>query len=913
MADVRNTAQLTARARWRFPVEAAREQATVGGGQVVAGAGNLAFALVMAHLLAPGSFAQLASFLALYTVLSMPGTSISAVAALGPSRTSHLRPVMRWGGLAIGALLAVGAPWIGPLLRLPVVMVVVLGLSGPVLWSVALERGHLYGWHRYSRLVASLVAEPAVRLTAGIGLAFAFGAVGGAVGVTVAGFSALEIARRHGLVFGGSQRRGNWGEATVAPGVERHDTRSLVWTAFGFLLLVIIQNQDLLIANRMLAPAAAGRFAVISTIGGLAAFATLTVPLVLLPRSAGGERNAVGAAMGAALVLGGGALAVVAVAPQSLVAHLFGDRYVGVAQLAVPYVLAMALLGFARVLAAHRCAVGAARSTACFVLLGAVAQAVLILRYGHTPRAVALSTLAATSGLTIGLGGAMTLELPVVRDRVRTITGVLTRPATLVVTGAFALGIGLRVAVPRGLWLDEVTSVTQARMSFGAMIQNLRTTDVHPPLYFAVLWATIRWLGSSGEMAVRFPSIIAGSLVVPMLYALGKEAYDRRTGMVAAVVGSVAPLMVWYSQEARMYALLMLFGVIALWAQVRVLKRGGAFPWVVYALSSAAMVWTQYFGLWQVLAQQLVFVGVIWRRRRQGDPVRDLALGWVVSAVAVVVALYPLVPFAYHQFVVNQTAGRGFGGPSNVGTAASLSGNHIGIYSVLANFIWAVGGYHSPAVMALLGALWPLGMLVALALLGRRRQPVTTLMVLAAAIPMLGMFALGLVKPALFDVRYLSTIVPVLVVLIARGLSGFIASPRLFGIGLAATLLVMVGALADQQLNGTNPRLYDFRGALQQVDRQAKPGDVVLYDPEDIAQVVAYYSPGVRAEAITPSTPQTIRTIDHAHRVFVVSSAPLIRSDADHGNLATVLAVLNERDHLVTRQLESNVTLWIYR
>ncbi|MGH8995787.1 MAG: glycosyltransferase family 39 protein, partial [Acidimicrobiales bacterium] len=895
------------------PVQAAREQATVGGGQVVAGAGNLAFALVMAHLLAPGSFAQLASFLALYTVLSMPGTSISAVAALGPGRTSHLRPVMRWGGLAIGILLAAGSPWIGHLLRLPVAMVVVLGLSGPVLWSVALERGHLYGWHRYSRLVASLVAEPAVRLTLGIGLAVAFGAIGGAVGVTVAGFGALEIARRRGLLLGGSHRRGNRTESTVGPGAETHDARSLTWTALGFLGLVIVQNQDLLIANRMLTPADAGRFAVLSTIGGLAAFATLTVPLVLLPRSAGGERNALGAAMGAALLLGGGALAVVAVAPQPLVAHLFGDRYGGIAPLAVPYVLAMALLGFARVLAAHRCAVGAARSTACLVILGAVAQAVLILRYGHTPGAIALSTLTATSGLTLGLGGAVTIELPAVRDRARAITAALTRPATLVVSGAFALGLGLRVAVPRGLWLDEVTSVMQARMSFTGMIHNLRVSDVHPPLYFAVLWATIRWLGSSGELAVRVPSIIAGSLVVPMLYALGKEAYDRRTGMVAAAVGSVAPLMVWYSQEARMYALLMLFGVTAMWAQVRVLKRGGAFAWVVYALSSAAMVWTQYFGLLQVLAQQLVFLAVIWHRRRHDELDRPLVLGWALSVVAIAVALYPLVPFAYHQFVVNQTAGRGFGGPSNVGTAASLSGNHIGIYSMLANLIWAVGGYHSNAVMALLGALWPLGMLVALALLGSRRQPVTTLMVLAVAVPVLGMFALGLVKPALFDVRYLSTIVPVLVVLVGRGLSGFIASPRLLRIGLAATLLVMVGALGDQQLNGTNPRLYDFRGALQQVDRQAKPGDVVLYDPRDIARVVTYYSPHAHAEAITPSTPQTIRAIDHAHRVFVVSSAPLIRSDADHGDLATALAVLNERDHLVARRPMSNVTLWIYR
>ena len=196
-------------------------------------------------------------------------------------------------------------------------------------------------------------------------------------------------------------------------------------------------------------------------------------------------------------------------------------------------------------------------------------------------------------------------------------------------------------------------------MSFAGMIANLRTTDVHPPLYFSVLWATVHVFGS-GEMAVRLPSIIAGGLVVPMLYLLGKEAYDQRTGVVAAAVGSVAPIMVWYSQEARMYALLMLFGVIALWAQVRIFNRGGRFVWVIYAVASIALVWTQYFGALQVVVQQLAFVYVMWSRYRRGEPVREMVIGWAVTLSAVVVWLAPLVPFAHQQFVVNQTGGQGF-------------------------------------------------------------------------------------------------------------------------------------------------------------------------------------------------------------------------------------------------------------
>ena len=52
-----------------------------------------------------------------------------------------------------------------------------------------------------------------------------------------------------------------------------------------FLLLAVLQNQDVVFANALLDGDEAGRFAVLSTLGGLAAFASTTVPLVLLPRA----------------------------------------------------------------------------------------------------------------------------------------------------------------------------------------------------------------------------------------------------------------------------------------------------------------------------------------------------------------------------------------------------------------------------------------------------------------------------------------------------------------------------------------------------------------------------------------------------------------------------------------------------
>jgi uncharacterized membrane protein len=568
----------------------------------------------------------------------------------------------------------------------------------------------------------------------------------------------------------------------------------------------------------------------------------------------------------------------------------------------------MSLLGIVRVLVAHRCAIGAGRSSLVLILCAIATQAALILAFGHDARSVAFSTVGAVTGLTAGLTTAEVARLTAFGSRLARLRTTLRQPAIVVVAVATTLGVVERFIIPRGLWLDEATSVFEARLPFGGMIDTLRTADVHPPLYFSMLWVTIRVIGS-GPLAVRIPSIVAGSLVIPMMYVLGREAYDRRTGTLAALAGSVAPIMVWYSQEARMYALLMLFGVIALWAQLRILRGGGRGLWVIYALSSAALVWTQYFGAFQVVVQQFAFLYVIYTRHRRGRPVRELVMAWAITALVIAVLVAPLLPFAYQQFMVNQTAGKGFGGPQNVGTATALNGNQLGVYAALANLIWAVWGYQPNPVMTLLGALWPLGMLGALVLLGRRHRPVTTFLVLCVVGPGLALFGLGLVKRDLFDIRYLSTVVPIAFVLIARLLS---AAPRkTMAVGVSAGVLVcsLLVGLVDQQYNGANPRTYDFNGALATIEAQARPGDVVYYDPIDLRQVVEYYGPHLVLKPLTAGPGQPVQ----GRVSFVVASRSLMNGASNEVALSSFLDTLRAQGRLIQHRKLPNVETWEFR
>jgi O-antigen/teichoic acid export membrane protein len=856
----------------------AGEQIAVATGQLAAGIGNLAFSLIAARLLMPGAFAHLASFLALYLLVHVPAASLSAGSALTPALADALRRrvIMIGGGVAVVA--AAGSLPLAALLNLPVGMVLLLAAAAPTAGLIALDRGRLYGLGAPRRAAMSLLTEPVVRLTAGVVLGALLGATGAAAGVVLAGWAALAVARPPG----------------ATPGLRGLSPRSSGITVVAFLLLAILQNQDVVAAGALLGGTEAGRFAVLSTLGGLAAFATTTVPLMLLPRATT-ERRALPAAVGVAGALGLAAVVVVAIRPHALIGAAFGDRYAAVAGLAAPYVLAMALLGVTRVLVAQACATGRGRAMAILLAGGAVLQLVLLLTTVHDAGGVARATLLATAATT---GGAAVLQFP---GQARAAVRPFSTPRAGIVAALTLGGLILRLAASRGLWLDEATEVSQVRLGYGSMLHQLETTDVHPPLHHTVLWLTVRLFGD-GETAVRLPSLIAGTLLIPLLYRVGSEIWDRRAGLAAATLGAVAPFPVWYSQEARMYAFFMLFATLAVWMQVRAVRRNRTADWVGYALASAALLWNQYFSVLLVITQQVAFAVLVLRGRR------DLLRGWLGSAAGIALLIAPLVPFALQQFHANEAAGKGFEGvPSQAGAAASQNAGLAkpAVYGALTNAVWAVFGYHSDATMTRIAALWPLGILGALAMLGRGRSRRTLLLVACALAPMVALYILGQKKPFIFEVRYFCAAVPLALLLLGRLLTGWV-KPAAAAIALTVGLAGLMGvAVADQQLNQSNPRTYDFRGALDDIRKVAQPGDVVIYTPQYLDTVIAYYGADLQSHPVDTGIPTRHKT----GRVFLLASfqdKAVYRRQAQQ----TVAKLRHQGRHLITTLHRPQIRVW---
>jgi 4-amino-4-deoxy-L-arabinose transferase-like glycosyltransferase len=408
----------------------------------------------------------------------------------------------------------------------------------------------------------------------------------------------------------------------------------------------------------------------------------------------------------------------------------------------------------------------------------------------------------------------------------------------------------------------------------------------------------------TGELVMRAPSILAGVVLVPVLYSLARELYDERAGLLAAAMGATAPFLVWYSQEARMYGFFMLFASLALLGQMRALRRNEKRDWAMYGVATVLLIWTQYFAIFFTLTQQAIFLAFAYRTHRAGGSVKPLLLRWLGTSTLIAIALLPLLGFAHDQFAANQASGRGFNSPQQAGHVEA-GHNKPGVYSALTNVLWAVLGYHSNAVMAALTALWPLAMLGALAMLGRRSQMRSRYVLACALVPALAMMIIGEAKPFLFEVRYFAATAPLLVVLLARAATGWARQ----GVATLAIGVVLVGgmglAAADQQMNGSNPRVYDFEGAIGLVNAEARRGDVLVYEPAFLTDVITYYGPHMRSQPLEKGVPQ------NARRVFLLTSFQDIRTHRQATQAA--MKKLGKAYHLRAELRKPQIHIWVFQ
>ena len=174
----------------------------------------------------------------------------------------------------------------------------------------------------------------------------------------------------------------------------------------------------------------------------------------------------------------------------------------------------------------------------------------------------------------------------------------------------------------RNLWYDEAFAVLYAEKPLATMLYGTVTqvggaaADVHPLFFYSILHAWMRAVGQS-PVAVRALSALLGVATVAMAYLLARRLFDRQAGLATAAIVAIAPFHIYYSQEARMYALLGFAAVAMTYFFVRAWAGGGWGHWVVFGLCGAMTLYAHNLGFTFVAGLDL---WVLWAWLRPGAP-----------------------------------------------------------------------------------------------------------------------------------------------------------------------------------------------------------------------------------------------------------------------------------------------------
>jgi len=213
-----------------------------------------------------------------------------------------------------------------------------------------------------------------------------------------------------------------------------------------------------------------------------------------------------------------------------------------------------------------------------------------------------------------------------------------TRSASLVAIGLAALAaFAVRAASldTQSLWRDEVDALRFATVRWADLLASFTRPGWNGPLYYVFLRGWVALTGTS-EYALRFFSLAFGVLCVPLAYALGCRLFDRRTGLLAAILIAASPYLAWYGQEVKMYTLLAALALTAIYGLRRAVEGAGWRWWALPVVATSLAFYSHILAALLIPVQVLLYLAWWPQARRQWR-------GALVSLACLTLPYLPLV------------------------------------------------------------------------------------------------------------------------------------------------------------------------------------------------------------------------------------------------------------------------------
>lgn len=367
----------------------------------------------------------------------------------------------------------------------------------------------------------------------------------------------------------------------------------------------------------------------------------------------------------------------------------------------------------------------------------------------------------------------------------------------------------------QSFWLDEGASLFYVQQHHGmwSIISSLaQGGDNHPPIHFLALYFMTLAFDPTNEIAMRMPSVIASVSLIPAAWMLATVVAPRFRG-AAALATAASPFLIWYAQEARMYAMAEAFAAWSIVAFFKASQNQSSSKWfAAHAAFRLLGFYTHVYALLLSVAELLLLPTLPAAKRRL--MARTMAIEFA--------AMLPWFIVLYNAR--GNTAGTDTGSPV-VAAAYSL-------------FVFTFGYSFGPGVRSLhishhlstvdmiqlaAAALVSAGLLYGLWRARRNRRLLQMAVIVLA--PLVMALIITVMTAVTLNARYVSIVyVPfVCIVVLALGRSWQSNIVKATAIGLA----VISGVSLAQYFTLTKYEKDDYRSAMQYINARNAAGDPI--------------------------------------------------------------------------------------
>jgi 4-amino-4-deoxy-L-arabinose transferase-like glycosyltransferase len=364
------------------------------------------------------------------------------------------------------------------------------------------------------------------------------------------------------------------------------------------------------------------------------------------------------------------------------------------------------------------------------------------------------------------------------------------------------------------LWLDEASTYTLSVGSIPQIWEATAAGEFNPPLFYWVEHMMLVF--GNNEVILRFIPALLGVLTIPLVYLAGKEFIDRNVGIIAAAAFAFSPFLIFYSQEARAYSMMLFFITFAMVFYFKALKTNDVKNWALFSVLSALAFWSHFYAMVVIAALVLYALGMQIQKIR--EDIRNLKPMALAIAAFTIICL-PLIIVTIQLFAKRSASAPTFG----------IQG-----FGIIIETFKQISGF-SEIAMYVLVMLFIIGIVQAFLMDKNKGIFLVWVTVLTFVISYLLSYRIPMVP------RYLLFINIVFFIGIAISYKMFysLINNRAIVYGFMAFLLILNASFLMNYYSGYSKD--DWKGFSGIMQKTTNPGDFVVLVPGYISQPFNYY------------------------------------------------------------------------